>query len=153
MKPTKETTPDELLDTFRGRGLKSIIVFTVVVHAVVLVGTSAPFLLRNVLGEDRGELSEDERVQLAVKEATSSLRKIAEEHGLKPQDLSSQVAGGAPRKPAPAAEPPSGGPGAAPEETPGEPAEPKSAIEQEIEKVKEGPTVPPIEEEEEDLFK
>ena len=44
MDPTHETTPDELLDTFRGRSLKSIVLFTLAVHAVILLGTGMPTL-------------------------------------------------------------------------------------------------------------
>lgn len=158
MDPAHETTPDELLDTFRGRSLKSIILFTLAVHAVVLLGTSVPFLWKTFAGPSGG-LTEEQRVQAAVKEATASLRKIAERHGIPPQELGSQFAGGGR---APAATPTS--PETAPETTtpdetatPGETAtpvdEPKSAIEQEIEQVAPGPEVPPIQDEEVDLFK
>ena len=155
MEHPNETTPDHLLDTFRGRGLKTIILFTIAVHAVVLLATSAPYLWRTVAGRDTGKLSEDERVKLAMKEATSSLRKIAEAHGLRPQDLSSRLDGGGPRAPREEAAPaPAETPGKQPDAaaTPAEPEKPKSEIEKEIEKVKEGPTTPPVEEEV-DLFK
>ncbi len=152
MDPTQETTPDELLDTFRGRSLKSIILFTLAIHAVVLLGTSVPFLWKTLAGPS-AELTEDQRVKAAVKEATDSLRKIAERHGIQPQELGSQFAGGSR---SPAAAPAS--PAATPEttnpdenDTPGD--EPKSAIEEEIEKVAPGPEVPPIPDEEVDLFK
>lgn len=151
MDPTHETTPDELLDTFRGRSLKSIILFTLAVHTVVVLGTSVPFLWKTLAGPST-KLTEEQRVQAAVKEATASLRKIAERHGIPPQDLGSQFAAGSPAAPAPAS------PAATPETvTPAENAEsgdePKSAIEEEIEKVAPGPEVPPIPEEEVDLFK
>ena len=142
-----ETTPDELMESFKGRSLKSIVVFTVVVHAILLVGTSIPFLIKAVAGEDTSAMSEEERIEAAVREATASLREIAEDHGLKPQDLSSQFAGG-PRAPKPTT-PDSTTPGDA---TP-EPKEPDNPIEKEINKVETGPSVPPIEDEEEDLFK
>ena len=157
MDKTNETSPDELLDTFRGRGLKSILIFTVVIHVVILLGTSIPFLWKRIAGEDTSELSEEERTQLAVKEATVSLRKIAETYKIRPQDLSNQLAGGRPKAttPKPAA---TDGDDPSPEsETPaseGDPEDPKSAIEEEIEKVEDGPEVPPIPEEEDvDLFR
>lgn len=162
MEQTNETSPDALLDTFRGRGLKKILIFTVVIHIVVLIGGSVPFLWKKIAGEDTSGLSEEERTQVAVKEATASLRKIAEQHGIRPQDLSSQLSGGRPKAPAaaPEADKP-GWPGGeeqppAPGEGEGEEGEdgPKSAIEEEIEKVEDGPEVPPIPEEEEvDLFR
>ena len=152
MNPTNETSPDELLDTFKGRGLKTIVLFTIVVHAVILLGSSIPFLFGKAFGKDTGGLSEEERVKAAVKEANVTLRRIADEHGIKPQDLSSSLAGGVPR--APAAEPEDAPASEADPEPTEEPEEPKSAIEEEIEKVEEGPEVPPIPEEEEvDLFR
>jgi hypothetical protein len=119
---------------------------------VVIVGFSIPFLWKTLVGGDTGELTEDQRLQAAVKEANASLRRIADQHGVQPQELSSAFSGGA-RKPAPAPA------GETPDPTPptgGDPAgeEPKSAIEKEIEKVEEGPEVPPIPAEEEvDLFR
>jgi NhaP-type Na+/H+ or K+/H+ antiporter len=44
-----DTTPDELMEHFQGRSLKSIILFTVVVHAIVLLGTSVPWLWRDLV--------------------------------------------------------------------------------------------------------
>jgi len=150
MDPTHDTTPDELLDTFRGRSMKSIILFTLAVHAVVLFGTSVPFLWKTIAGSSEG-LTDEQRVQAAVKEATASLRKIASRHGIQPQDLSSQLAGGM-RAPAPPASPSTPPESTAPPESVSPDDEPKSAIEQEIEKVEPGPEVPLIPDEE-DLFK
>jgi outer membrane biosynthesis protein TonB len=151
MEHSNETTPDQLLDTFRGRGFKSIILFTIAVHVVVLLATSVPYLMRSSAGKDTAKLSEDERTQLAMKEATSSLRKIAEAHGLRPQDLSTRLDGGSPRAETPPAPVETSAP--PPDTTtPSTPEKPKSEIEKEIEKVKEGPTAPPVEEEV-DLFK
>lgn len=143
----EETTPDQLMDVFRGPSLKSIIIFTVVAHVIVLLGSSTPYLLKTMAGGDTSKQSEEERLQIAVREATSSLRQIAEAHGLKPQDLSSQFSDGKPK----AAKAP-----AVPEETsaadkPAEPEKPKSTIEKEIEKVAPAPSLPSAEDE--DLFK
>ena len=74
-----ETTPDELLGSFKGRSLKSIIVFTVVVHAVVLVGSSIPALLGGMAKEDISDMSEEERVAAAVKKANAALEVIDDE--------------------------------------------------------------------------
>jgi hypothetical protein len=157
MEHQQETTPDQLLDTFQGRSLKTIIVFTVLVHLVVVLGSSILFLWNRFAGNKSAGLSEDERMKLAVKEATASLRDIAESHNLRPQDLAGRMDGGAPK--ARPVEPPAA---SAPEATPkpegpstGTPAPepPKSGIEEEIEKVKDGPTTPPVGGEEVDLFK
>ena len=144
-----ETTPDQLMQAFEGRSLKSIILFTIVIHAVLLIGTSVPYLWGAITGEDASAgKSEEERLQAASKEATSAIREIAERYQLKPQELSSRFADGAPKARAPK----DASPEPTPEDTkPDEAKEPESAIEKEIKKVEDGPELPPIEEE--DLFK
>jgi hypothetical protein len=164
-----ETTPDELLGSFKGRSLKSIIVFTVVVHAVILVGSSIPSLVGGFVGEDTSAMDEDARLAAATekakaaleningerdREANAALAKIAESYGLKPQDLGERVESKASGPSVTSKETePSTPPAPAGAAGPEEPGEPKSAIEEEIEKVEPGPEVPPIGDEEEDLFK
>ncbi|MEJ6571981.1 MAG: hypothetical protein QNL01_03140 [Akkermansiaceae bacterium] len=147
----EEVTPDQLMKHFQGSSLKSIIIFTLIVHAVLLAGSSFPYLYKTVVGEDNSKMSEKERTEAAMREATVALREIAEEHGLKPQDLSSQLAGGAPKAPK-ATTPDSDAKGT--QDDPGTEAEdPKSSIEKELDKKATGPTVPNPEDDEEDLFK
>ncbi len=162
-----ETTPDHLMDNFRGRSLKSIIVFTLIVHVVGLTATSTSYLWKMVAGDDSSKLTEEQRVELAVKEATSSLRGIAEKHGLKPQDLGERFAPKtakaatekttpepadgatpkeAPKEASPKEEPPKVAP-------PAEPEKPKSEIEKQINTKQDGPKLPAVEDEKEDLFK
>ena len=146
-----EVTPESLMNTFHGPGFSKMIIVTIVVHAVVILGTSVPFLLESVLGDDSSELSKEERIENAVADATSSLQQVADEHGLSLQEVREQISKGATRKvaelkPVPVAEP----------ET--EPEKPKSTIEQELEKKAAGPALPDVstdieDEEEEDLFK
>ena len=145
-----EISPDELMESFKGRGLKTIILFTVVIHAVLLLGTSIPFLKKAATGKDTSELSEQERMELAMKEATDSLRDIAEEHGLNVQDISNNFSdkkssGGAQAPEVKAPKPP----GAKPED---ESPDPKSDIEKDLKIKKDGPEIPKVNEEE-DLFK
>lgn len=160
MEPHTDKSPDELMNHFRGRSLKSIIFFTIVVHVVVIGGTSVPFLLRTFAGQETAKLSEEERVQLAVKEATTSIQKIAETHGIRPQQISDSIAGKSPETgttpETPETQPETATP--APEapapETQPEPEKPKSEIEKDLEKKADGPTVPPIPKDEPiDLFK
>ncbi len=156
-----EVSPDSLMSDFRGRPVVTILAFTVIVH-VVLVGVfSVRYLKNEVLGEDTSSLSEEERLDLAVDEATKSLRKIAERHGISPQDLSERFAKGdstpdttATSKPA---NPDTRNTPPKPDGTSDDPTakEPKSAIEKELKKKADGPDLPdlPPIEEEEDLFK
>ena len=149
-KQKEEVTPDQLMSSFKGSSLKSIIIFTVIVHVVLLAGTSFPYLYKAVAGEDASEMSEADRTDAAMREATVALREIAEQYGLKPQDLSSQLAGNAPRAPKAPKEETSSEPK---ENTTAEPEAPKSAIEQEINQKATGPALPKPVEDEEDLFK
>ncbi|MDT8390930.1 MAG: hypothetical protein RRC34_10525 [Lentisphaeria bacterium] len=154
-----DTTPDAMMDAFKGRGLKSIILFTVIIHVIVLGGTSIPYVLREL--KDTTELSEEERVKLAIEEATPILREIADKYGLNPQQLSSQFAGGGSRAAKLAEQTPE------PVETPGEttpapgtddtnapdsdPERPKSALEKELDVKLDGPKQPSLEDEK-DIF-
>jgi len=126
-------------------------VFTVIVHVIVLLGSSVPYLWKSVAGDDSSKLGEKERMEIAAREAAGSLREIASKHGVKPEDLSSRFAASAPAAanvdtkettaPAPQTE------------TPPASAEPKSAIEKELNTKETGPALPAIEDEKEDLFK
>jgi len=156
-----ETTPDQLMESFKGRSFKSIILFTLIAHLVVIGGTSIPYFIKSVSGKSDAKLSEEERLNLAAREATTSLKDIASKHGIKPQDLSARISGDAP---APAPKTNTSAPKeetttpSPPEETtqPTEAEKPKTAIEETLEVKKEGPTVPPVpteEAEDEDLFR
>jgi hypothetical protein len=167
-----QTTPDDLLDSFKGRNMKSIILVTLIVHAIIIGGTSIPYILKSFSGKSDSKLSEEERTEIAAREATSALRDIATKHGIKPQDLSSRIAGAAgPAAPSTSTTTPKDSPKDSPKTPPAEtttpavntptsavtePEKPQSVIEQNIEKKQEGPKVPaiPVEEaEDEDLFK
>ena len=124
---------------------------------VVLIGVfSFGYLKNELLGKDTSSLSEEERMEVAVREATSSLRKIAERHGVSPQDLSERfTAGGATPKPRPASQPATAEEQVTPddsEESP--PDEPQSAIEKELQAREAGPELPdlPSIDDEDDLF-
>jgi len=155
----QEITPDQLLESFRGRSFKSVILFTVIVHVVFIGATSVPYLMKLFTGDSASKLSENERTEIAAREANDALRDIATKHGIKPQDLSARIAGGAapatPKKEAaaPAEEPTS--PETAQPEVAVEPEKPKSTVEKQLDVKEEGPKVPtiPVEEaNEEDLF-
>lgn len=160
MNSNQTNTPDQLLESFRGRSFKSIIFFTLIVHVVVIGGSSVPYFIKTIAGKSDSKLTEEERSDLATKEATAVLREIATKHGIKPQDLSNRLAGGKATK-APSADetstPKVEEEATTPESTqPEETEQPKSAIEKQLEVKEDGPTVPPIPVEEaadDDLFK
>lgn len=142
-----QVTPDTLMERFQGKGLKGIILFTIVVHVVVIGGSSVPYLVRDVFGADTSEMTEDERIKAAVQEATAAIRDIAADYGLNPQDISDQFASGGSRAAAVSGTAPEPEEDAITDEP--EPDRPKSQIEKDIEVTAEGPAVPTIED---DIF-
>jgi hypothetical protein len=149
----EEITPDQLLETFRGSSMKSIILFTVAVHVVVLIGTSVPYLWKSVAGGDSSKLSEKERMEIAAREATSSLHEIASKHGVRPEDLSSNFAGKTSATPPKEIAKPESPGNTEADNAPEAGDAPKSVIEKELDVKEAGPKLPAIEEEKEDLFK
>ena len=149
---TREATPDSLMDQFKGRGLKPIIMFTLIVHGVVILGSSVPFFVKRAFARGNSNRTEAERIENAVEDATAALRKIARKHGLNPQDISDQFSGGSRPGKASAAD------SAAPSDeepttedtadTPG--TREKSAYETNLETQVEGPALPTFEED--DIF-
>jgi hypothetical protein len=142
-----DVTPDTLMQRFQGSGLKTIIVFTLVVHVVVLLGSSVPFLVKKVLGANTSAMTQEDRVKAAVQEATVAIRKIAGDYGLNPQDISDRFATGGSR--AAVVAPEEAVPAATDEEAAEEPERPKSEIEKALEVQAEGPAVPRIDD---DIF-
>lgn len=149
----EEITPDQLLETFRGGSMRNIILFTIVVHVVVLLGTSVPYIWKSVAGGDSSKLSDKERMELAAREATASLTEIASKHGVKPEDLSSSFAGKASPAQQQEAATPEPVANTESEKAPEAEEAPKSTIEKELNVKEAGPQLPSIEQEKEDLFK
>jgi hypothetical protein len=140
-----DVMPDELMQRFRGRSLKSMLIFTLIIHLGFILATSLPGIVSGILADDTSEMTAEERSELAAKEASAAFLEIAQRHNITAQELTNRFAGKAPARA-------TAEPSPAPLETEA-PAE-KSAIEQELETTAEGPAVPPIPEaEEEDLFK
>ena len=151
-----EVSPDSLMGDFRGRPFVAILAFTVIVHAVLIGVFSFGYLKNQVLGEDTSSLSEEERMDIAVREATSSLRDIAERHGVSPQDLSDRFSAGGLTTNSNSTSPPDT---AGEQDAPADgddttPEGPQSAIEKELQETKDGPELPdlPSIEDEDDLF-
>jgi|688.fasta_scaffold482466_2 hypothetical protein len=146
---------DDLLRDFRGSGLLWPLLITVAVHAVVILATSLPWL-REAIGGGKGDLTDDQRMEAAVQEATASLREIAKEHGVKPQDLGSRFSAGgksAPAKPA-GAEKPAGSEKPVPStaEPAAQPAVPAAAPKTDAPAAPPGPAIPEVKDDV-DLFK
>jgi hypothetical protein len=159
-----EVTPESLMEHFQGPGIVKMVLVTVIFHAVVVLGTSVSYLKASLVGEDVSKLTKEERVEKALADATSALRKIATANGLNPQDISDKMGTGAVRAPKKET-PPAGGQAASgtnttpvtttPVATGTEtgtaaavsneaPAKPESQIEKDLKKAVDGPKVPPV---------
>ncbi len=134
--------PEDLMRDFRGGGLVRFAILAIVVHAVVILAASVPWLQKTFLGGDTASLTEEQKLNAAVKEATASLQAIAKEHGVRPQDLGARFAGGskAVTTPSTAAAPLAGTPPAQP--TTAQDASPAQS-EPKAEATPPAPTVPP----------
>ena len=160
-----DVSPDSLMSDFRGRPIAAIVAFTVIVHVVVVGGFSLGYMKNAVFGENTSSMSETERLDMAVRDASTSLREIAERYGISPQELSDRFAEGKTQSStgdSAGTEESSALPQQATSETSttasgsGESQSPQagSAIESELEIEAAGPQVPELPSlEEEDLFK
>ena len=115
-------------------------------------------MMENLFSSVDENASEEKRIQEAVREATGSLRDIADKYGIHPEELSSQFT--KKDKQVPTSTTTQAKPETTTSETPVEvdpnstQDQPKSAIEKEIEVKATGPSLPAIpQQEEEDLFK
>ena len=151
-----DVTPESLMERFRGPGLLQMVIVTVVFHAVLVFGTSIGYLKKSLFGDELAAMSKEKRIEKAVGEATSSLRKIAAENGLNPQDISDNFSSSAARAAKVAAAADKGTAvstnvptGKAPVPNPDKdaktekPDRPESKIEKDIKKAVKGPDVPP----------
>ncbi len=147
-----DVSPDSLMSDFRGRPIIIILAFTVVVHLLLVGVFSIGYLKKEILGEGTAAMSEEQRLDAAVLEATKAFRDIAERHDVSPQELSSRFADTKLRPPS------KGDPNPAKKNPPvvDEPApkEPGSPIEQKLNEKAVGPDLPDLapEDEEDDLF-
>ena len=102
MSNSTQQQPDDLMNHFQGHSLKKIVIFTIVVHVVVILVTSIGFLL-GTFKDPNEDKSEEERTELAIKEANETLAKIAKSYGIQTAQLRSKMSGG--RRPASKPEP------------------------------------------------
>ena len=149
-----EATPEALMNTFKGVGVAKMVAVTLVFHVVMIGVFSVSYLKRTLLGQDVSKLTREQRIEKAMTDATSSLRKIADANGLNPQDISDRLSPGGARQtrtataaPAEASQGKAAGATNAPQvPSAGAPAaagqRPESAIEKDLKKAVKGPQMP-----------
>lgn len=94
--PTRQAdmNPDALMNDFQGKPIVKIVVFTLIIHAIFIGIFSTGYLKSQVMGEDSGGLEDKERMDIALREGTAALLKIAEEHRVDIKDLTKNLAEG-----------------------------------------------------------
>lgn len=90
-------SPDALLSDFRGLSLSKILIFTIVFHLVFLTIFSPGYLYGLVVGSGTDAMTEQEKVDEAVREMTAEARALADRYGIDSQELVKRFSEG--RKP------------------------------------------------------
>ncbi len=85
--------PEDLMRDFRGGGLMRFAILALVVHAIVILATSIPWLRETFMGSATAGMTEEEKLEAAVREATSKISAIAKEHGVSPLELGARFGG------------------------------------------------------------
>lgn len=148
LRHVEDVSPDALMQDFRGRPLVTILIVTLIVHALFIGVFSFGYLKGQILGEDTSSMTEGERMEIAVREGTIALREIAERYELSVQDLSSQFSGGSAR-PAARVDDAQREDAASSAPNTDAPDEPASDIERTLQETEVGPEDPELED---DLF-
>jgi len=91
-KYSDEVSPDSLMTDFKPKGILIIAIFTVIVHVVILGGTSFNFIYE-YLFSSTDKLTEEQRKAAALDDATLAIKEIAEKYELTSGDVTSQFSG------------------------------------------------------------
>jgi hypothetical protein len=102
---------------FRGGGLMRFAILALVVHAVVIIATSIPWLRETFMGSATAGMTEEQKLDAAVREATSKISAIAKEHGVSPQELGARFGGNGKASPPASKQKPETAPAAQPATT------------------------------------
>ena len=82
-----EMRTDVMMRDFKGKKVLFLVLAALIFHAVIIVGSSFGYLASEVFGEDTSEMTKEDRVDVALGEATSALSEIAERHTLTMNDI------------------------------------------------------------------
>jgi len=149
-----QVSPESLMGDFRVRPIFGLVSVALLAHVLLIGVFSVGYLKNQLLGDDTASMTKEQRIDSAVREATTALREIAERHNMNPQEFSSRFGDqsthrakpGEPTTSQPASNVVTGPPAAS--------GEPNSPIEKALGKKKTGPQLPPIKpDEDDDLFK
>jgi len=80
-------SPDHLMNDFKGRGVSGIFLFTVIIHALLLVGSSLPYIQSTYFDSNPAEIEESKRKEMAFDDATTIVDEIAEKYDMQASDI------------------------------------------------------------------
>jgi hypothetical protein len=78
---SEEVNTEEMMSDFKGHNVVWLVTFAIIVHVVVILGGSVGFVI-NKFSDSSDNLSEEQRVKMAMSQATSALSKVAEKNEL-----------------------------------------------------------------------
>lgn len=149
-----QVSPESLMSDFRVRPIFGLVSVALLAHVLLIGVFSVGYLKTQLLGDDTTSMTKEQRIDSAVREATSALREIAERHNMSPQEFSSRFGDKSTHGIKPGAATTSQPAAPATTDTPPASREPNSPIEKALDKREAGPQLPTMKpDEEDDLFK
>ena len=150
-----QVSPESLMSDFRVRPIFGLIAVALLAHVLLIGVFSLGYLRTKLLGDNTASMTKEQRIDSAVREATSALREIAERHNMNPQEFSSRFGDKSTRgvKPGTATTSQPANPAITVTGEPNASDEPNSPIERALDKKEVGPQLPPMKpDEDDDLF-
>lgn len=89
---TDDVRTDVMMRDFKGHKIIMLIGAAVLVHVVIILASSFGYIRNEVFGADTTGMSKEDRVKVALGEATSALAQIVERHDLTVDDVLDKLA-------------------------------------------------------------
>ena len=94
---SEDISPDALMGDFKGKGIIGIFLVTIILHVVVLGGSSYGYIQKEFFSPAPEEIDVEKRKDMALDDATVALREIAEKYNLKSADITDKFSKGGSR--------------------------------------------------------
>jgi len=148
-----KVSPESLMSDFRARPIFGLVTAALLAHVLLIGVFSMGYLKKQLLGDDTASMTKEQRIDSAVREATTALREIAERHNMNPQEFSSRFGDKSTHGATPSATTTSQPAATVFTNKPDASSEPNSAIEKALDKKEAGPQLPPMKpDKDDDLF-
>jgi len=80
-------SPDNLMGDFKGKGISGIFLFTVLIHVILLIVSSLPYIQSEYFDTDPTEIEETKKKEMAFDDVTTIIEEIAEKYNMQPSDI------------------------------------------------------------------